>query len=512
MKAIVYLELGEGNGGLITDISAAGLAVQAAMALVDDTLPRVKFQLPRTKTRIELRAQIAWKSESKKSAGLQFVDISGTVSAQIEEWIAQQVAGSDSQQKDSPQKVSGIRNEKRGQISIVSSGYASSSTSHDPRVNSAPLRSRVPPAEPYDDWADADVGSDENGADADARLAAREDAALDHFQDDEDHEDPEDRREAAIATQNILLSKDSESRKAANAARVRMKRYLVNDRAKILLHDFVSIEAQKLCAHIANTDFAPSARTAQELIGRLRHYEDESELLVALMSTGCYWGEQQHASIWAKLLERVANAIAPHKALQDSPDLRAYPGLLLLYAGGVAAVANRKYSTIATLLLEPRLRGPEGDAQVVERLNSAAVVDAKLGSVLTDGAETLSPLSVHLHRFLREPLTEFIPFDADYDDAFNRFEYLMALVWVDANPKSANLDWIPEDAPLGRFASEDLSASSSETFVEKIGAEILAEGKDWAPLRAGLLAKSLSRLRSSKKRIDAAVTYSKFHR
>ena len=48
---------------------------------------------------------------------------------------------------------------------------------------------------------------------------------------------------------------------------------------------------------------------------------------------------------------------------------------------------------------------------------------------------------------------EFVLHDADYDEAFDRFEYWFALIWTDENPKSASLDWVPVATPLGRFAS-----------------------------------------------------------
>jgi hypothetical protein len=73
------------------------------------------------------------------------------------------------------------------------------------------------------------------------------------------------------------------------------------------------------------------------------------------------------------------------------------------------------------------------------RLLAGEVIDADRN----DERLRASPVSSYLHAFLREPLREFLPLDADYDEAFDRFEYWFALIWTDENPKSASLDWVP---------------------------------------------------------------------
>ena len=86
--SIAYVELGEGNGGVIANISEGGLAVQAAMALVEDSLPCIRFQLGPAKYRVQTRARVTSKSDSKKSAGLQFQDLPEEARAKISEYIS----------------------------------------------------------------------------------------------------------------------------------------------------------------------------------------------------------------------------------------------------------------------------------------------------------------------------------------------------------------------------------------------------------------------------------------
>jgi hypothetical protein len=69
------------------------MAVAAADPLViDDYLPRIRLQLPISGQSIEMSAQIVWLAESKKSAGIRFVDLAAEARTQISNWIASEKA------------------------------------------------------------------------------------------------------------------------------------------------------------------------------------------------------------------------------------------------------------------------------------------------------------------------------------------------------------------------------------------------------------------------------------
>jgi len=84
-----YVELGDTNSGIVLNISETGMAVAAAdLLVVGDYLPRVRFQLPSSRQCIEISAQIVWLAESKKDAGIRFVDLTADARNQISNWIA----------------------------------------------------------------------------------------------------------------------------------------------------------------------------------------------------------------------------------------------------------------------------------------------------------------------------------------------------------------------------------------------------------------------------------------
>jgi hypothetical protein len=84
-----YVELDDTNSGVVLNISETGLAIaEAGPLVVDDHLPRIRFRLPGSGQSMEISAQIVWLAESKKHAGIRFVDLTADARHQISNWIA----------------------------------------------------------------------------------------------------------------------------------------------------------------------------------------------------------------------------------------------------------------------------------------------------------------------------------------------------------------------------------------------------------------------------------------
>ncbi len=88
VNSIVYVNLGGENGGVLLDVSEGGIAVQAAIALTDDHLPAVRFQLWHAGTQIEAVGDIVWRGNSRKTAGIRFADLPDDVRAELRAWVA----------------------------------------------------------------------------------------------------------------------------------------------------------------------------------------------------------------------------------------------------------------------------------------------------------------------------------------------------------------------------------------------------------------------------------------
>ena len=87
IRTLAYVELDEGNGGIVLNISEGGLSVQAFASVMEDVLPSVRFQLSESDDWIHANARITWTGESRKLAGLEFVDLAEDSRSRIKEWL-----------------------------------------------------------------------------------------------------------------------------------------------------------------------------------------------------------------------------------------------------------------------------------------------------------------------------------------------------------------------------------------------------------------------------------------
>lgn len=87
-NSLSYVHLDESNGGILINLSEGGLAVHAAMSVVEDDLPRIRLQMPRTPKWLETSARVVWSSDSRRMVGVEFLDLQEDTRRQIHEWLA----------------------------------------------------------------------------------------------------------------------------------------------------------------------------------------------------------------------------------------------------------------------------------------------------------------------------------------------------------------------------------------------------------------------------------------
>src|SRR5580704_1492959 len=91
IRSLAYVHLGEGNGGIILNISEGGIGVQAAEALDEgEGVIGMRIEIPRSRKRLEVRGEIMWVGESRKEAGLRFVDLQEDALRRIRSWMVRE--------------------------------------------------------------------------------------------------------------------------------------------------------------------------------------------------------------------------------------------------------------------------------------------------------------------------------------------------------------------------------------------------------------------------------------
>src|ERR1700727_3784077 len=84
---VTCLELDEGNGGIVLNVSETGIAIAVAQTILEDHISRLSFRLPQLDRTFLAEGEIVWRSESQKSAWLRFVNLEERDRVQIRNWM-----------------------------------------------------------------------------------------------------------------------------------------------------------------------------------------------------------------------------------------------------------------------------------------------------------------------------------------------------------------------------------------------------------------------------------------
>ncbi len=87
-RQLVYVDIGENNGGFILDVSEGGVCFQGVASLNDGEIVKIRFKLPGSSTSIRTEGQFIRAGSSEKGGALKFLNIPSEVQMQLREWIA----------------------------------------------------------------------------------------------------------------------------------------------------------------------------------------------------------------------------------------------------------------------------------------------------------------------------------------------------------------------------------------------------------------------------------------
>ena len=277
---------------------------------------------------------------------------------------------------------------------------------------------------------------------------------------------------------------------AIDTAVAMVKRFIVDDSSRIRLHDLVTEEVERVYARIGP---APGSVTiTSDLVnGWMKEAEASTEVLRAIVACGTYWAPN-YSDLWSKGLQRLANPAGANVAMNEGFDPRYLPALLVLYAAGIGAAAVGNYDILEGILQKAHVREYSRETPIGGKLIPVAVLDGRFASVLQviPGAHT--PFSQYLEPALRASLRFVIAADSDYFDAFDRFEYLLALTYADYQLEKNRGAY----SFLGCFAWR-------RRIVTLIDSEIAEQGTAWPALR--LFGGSSERLAASRDVIKNAM-------
>lgn len=268
----------------------------------------------------------------------------------------------------------------------------------------------------------------------------------------------------------------------------RLKRVLLDPVRRIEVTDMLQTEADRIVAHVADTDRFPTYQPQiayADYDASLESMRTETDTLLHLLATGVFNdADGEHDRLWLRTVSRLLSARGqPGGTFNNSLEARRhYPALLAVWVAGIAAIAADRESFLARLLTEPTWRPPFNDRTprpAADVLRPIWLLEHDWLNRMPrwgDHNGWIYPASHMLRLDGREPVRTLIPDDESYATACDRLECLASLVAVDAaREPSRHVPW------MGAFVLDSRSDGNGDGLAVQIGAEI---NDEWAMLGA----------------------------
>jgi len=268
-----------------------------------------------------------------------------------------------------------------------------------------------------------------------------------------------------------------------------MKELLPTPMQQIRLDDYVSAHVRRFLDGTRAEQFPVQGVPVSndEFVARLKRYEDvaaDLETIVVLLGR---WAERHQLPLLEKVYARIVESDKGSAGNGLWLSLGWYPGLLLMYEGGIAALAARNYDALAVILRSHVRADRHSGGDTVPVI--LPVIDAmnEIGDAfkrLPGYERNYVPRSEYLFKRLQPPLEDLLFLGRSYESLFDRFEILFALCYADAD----NRPW----GPPGRFAwkhSRGLGSNPYRALLVEAG----EQRDEWPPVKAGLFNRSSAR-------------------
>lgn len=274
------------------------------------------------------------------------------------------------------------------------------------------------------------------------------------------------------------------------------KELLSEDRFRIRLHDLVSALVHDAISQTGEEYFPSQDQwSPDQFLERIEKYNTTMSDLNTVQALLAFWGTDMHRNTVTLAPKRLAGSLRRDSGISAWNALRRYPVMLLLYAGGIAALAGERYDHLR-MIMHTRVSDPEGNGAETTLIQAVfnsfdAVHDAF--KCIPGHEKNRVPRSEYLFRLLQPTLDQSLCLGADYERHFDQFEVLLALEI--AEQKSRELRgraW----GPVGRFGWK-YHRGAEASPLHRVLSEATAMGDAWPPIKAGLFQGSVERFRET---------------
>lgn len=272
------------------------------------------------------------------------------------------------------------------------------------------------------------------------------------------------------------------------------KDYLSDRRYRIRLFDLVAKESSAALRKIKENLVPLSSAEAPPgaFASQVREYQDALSDLIDIAIILSRWADKSEQAPLAAIIARLGDPLQWRDAREVKPNDRWFPLLLIVYAGGTAAMSARNYASLTTLLMH-KVSSSEhawNDTEIVMPLGEFVMdIEGTQAFKKLPGHENLqTPRSEYLIKALQSRVEDLLYLGSNYEEAFDLFEVLFALVHADIRNRDQNDIW----GPVGRFVYKGRRGRSNSPLQDLIDEANLRKA-EWEALQYGLFAGSFER-------------------
>ncbi|WP_134091376.1 SIR2 family protein [Olivibacter sp. XZL3] len=272
-------------------------------------------------------------------------------------------------------------------------------------------------------------------------------------------------------------------------ATARAKKYLSKAEYFIQLSDLLAAESRSLEKLIAE-HFDPALYPSKDnLAPVLQNFTAAALHSLPLLMTCTYWSKPTHHKLITDFITRTSRPRPISASYDETRNLYYFPVLLQLYGVGIIALKTENYPLLDKLFrtkIAFDYDGYRAKEYLISKVNSALIAQGKFNEFI--GERHSTPISTYVNQRIADLFTEYFDSPADFTEAFDLFEYLLALNHVYLIGKKFGF----YSAPYGEFKWRS-PLRNGNTLTSEFLASAKVEKESWLPLKAGMFDKSFSK-------------------
>jgi hypothetical protein len=270
-----------------------------------------------------------------------------------------------------------------------------------------------------------------------------------------------------------------------------IKELISSTNSQIKLHEFAVEEVRRFLSTTSDDSFATSGQFSdEELLERISSYEHHSKDLSMIVAYLSHWANETQLSTLTKIISRSCDRLLESRGgLVAWVNLRWYPLLLVIYHAGISALVGKNYRSLSSIFYTKLGSSDYDDSGsfFALKVGDAAGKLADVFKRIPEHNRKYTPLSEYLYKFVQPELDDMFFLGKGYEEIFDEFEILFALVVADLN-KQKDTHVL---GPIGRFGWKNRMHGTSP--FQKLRNEAAQYKNNWGPIQAGMFGRQYER-------------------